>query len=73
MAIKVSNTTVIDDSRNLTNVANATLGTSGTDTTTIVSQVSANGSVGTAGQVHTSRGADLSPQWTTVTGDGALV
>lgn len=70
MAIKVSNTTVIDDSRNLTNVANATLGTSGTDTATIVSQVSANGSVGTAGQVLTSRGANLSPQWTTVTGGG---
>ena len=39
------------------------LGDAGTDTTTITSQLSANGSVGTAGQILSSRGADLSPQW----------
>lgn len=43
---------------------NTTLGAAGTDTTTIVSQLQANSSVGTSGQVLTSRGSNLSPQWT---------
>lgn len=43
---------------------NNTLGGADTNVTTITSQLSANGSVGTAGQTLTSRGANLSPQWT---------
>lgn len=48
----------------------ATLGTGGSNTTTIAGQLSANSSVGSAGQVLTSRGANLSPEWTTVSGGG---
>ena len=43
------------------------LGSAGTNTTTLLGQVSANSSVGTAGQVLTSRGSNLPPQWTTPT------
>lgn len=43
------------------------LGSVGTDTITLIGQVSANSSVGSAGQVLTSQGANLSPQWTTPT------
>ena len=45
---------------------NVALGDAGTDTTTVNSQLSANGSVGTSGQVLASRGSNLSPQWTTL-------
>lgn len=47
----------------LNNTGNSTLGDAGTDTTTLNSQLSANGTVGTAGQYLASRGANLSPQW----------
>lgn len=50
---------------NLSVQGNVSLGDAGTDTTTVASQLSANASVGTSGQVLTSRGANLSPQWTT--------
>jgi len=50
----------------------AKLGAAGTDTITLTGQVSANSSVGSAGQVLTSRGANLSPQWTTVSGTGTV-
>jgi hypothetical protein len=61
--------TLVDTSTAQT-LGTKTLGSSGSDTTTIASQVSANGGVGSAGQVLTSRGANLSPQWTTVSGGG---
>lgn len=47
MSIKIQGTTVIDDSKNLTNIAN----------TALTGTVSANGSTGTAGQVLMSNGA----------------
>lgn len=50
---------------NLSANGNVALGDAGTDTTTINSQLSANGSVGTTGQFLTSRGTNTSPQWTT--------
>ncbi|NBQ13105.1 MAG: hypothetical protein EBU31_00480 [Proteobacteria bacterium] len=50
---------------NLSVGGNVSLGDAGTDTTTVASQLLANASVGTSGQVLTSRGANLSPQWTT--------
>lgn len=43
--------------------AGVSLGDAGTDVTTLNAQLSANGSVGTAGQALLSRGANLSPQW----------
>ena len=39
------------------------LGSASTDSTTFVSQVIADGTAGTSGQVLTSRGIDLSPEW----------
>ena len=45
--------------------ASVVLGSGATDTITLNSQVSANASVGAAGQVLTSRGSGLSPQWAT--------
>lgn len=52
-------------------LATPTLGNSGTDTTTIAGPLSANGGVGSAGQVLTSRGTGLSPEWTTISGGGS--
>lgn len=49
---------------------NLTIGTTGTNTATILSALSANGSAGSAGQVLTSRGPGLSPQWTSGGGGG---
>jgi hypothetical protein len=40
------------------------------DTTTIAGPLSASASVGTSGQVLTSQGAGLAPQWTTASGGG---
>ncbi len=42
---------------------NTQLGDAGTDVTTLAGQVVTNGSAGTSGQVLTSRGTNLSPQW----------
>lgn len=50
-------------SGNPTYTGNVTIGDVGTDTFTIGAQLSANASVGTSGQVLSSRGASLSPQW----------
>lgn len=65
-----SGTVTLVDTSTAQTLGTKTLGSSGTDTTTIASQISANGGVGSAGQVLTSRGANLSPQWTTVSGGG---
>jgi hypothetical protein len=65
-----SGTITLVDTSTAQTLGTKTLGSSGTDTTTIASQISANGGVGSAGQVLTSRGANLSPQWTTVSGGG---
>lgn len=51
----------------------ANLGAAGTDTVTLTGQVSANSSVGSAGQVLTSQGANLSPKWTTISGGLTLI
>ncbi len=52
-------------SLNTLNVAGSTqLGDFGTDVTTLVGQVVANNSTGSNGHVLTSRGPNLSPQWT---------
>jgi hypothetical protein len=58
MAIKVSGTTVIDDTRALTNITSATF--SG------ALSVGSTPSTGTAGQVLTSAGAGAAPTWSTV-------
>jgi hypothetical protein len=58
-------------SANLTVNGNATLGDTGLDTVTLSGQVSANSSVGASGQVLTSRGANLSPEWTTPSTGGS--
>lgn len=65
-----SGTVTLVDTSTAQTLGTKTLGSSGSDTTTIASQVSANGGVGSAGQVLTSRGAGLSPQWTTVSSGG---
>jgi hypothetical protein len=55
----------------LLDVAGTTrLGAVGTDTITLRGQVSANSSVGTSGQLLTSRGANLSPQWASTSSAG---
>lgn len=54
MAFQISSTTVIDDSRNITNIVN----------TTLTGTISVNGSVGTAGQFLTSNGSSAA-YWST--------
>ena len=48
-------------------------GATGADTITLRGQVSANSSVGTSGQVLTSQGVNLPPQWTTPTSGSGTV
>lgn len=55
MAIKVNNTTVVDNNRNLTNIADVS----------ITGKVTVNASTGTAGQVLTSAGSAAAPTWST--------
>ncbi len=55
---------------NLSVTGSTQLGDFGTDIITLVGQVVANNSTGSNGQVLTSRGPNLSPQWTSVSGGG---
>lgn len=64
MRIAVDGTVTVENS--LSVKGNTTLGDAGTDTVAVPSQVSLNGSVGTAGQFLASRGPNLSPEWVTV-------
>ena len=64
MAIKISGVTVIDDTKNITNVANVAL--SGT------LSVGATPSTGTSGQVLTSNGSST-PTWSTPRITGASI